>query len=77
VEGARVVAYFLYALSAVLIAVAIVGYLKEPKLIVPHAFAAASGIVLFVSGVAYHRVASSRAQGPNQSMETTASRRYI
>src|SRR5438477_3210023 len=45
VQGARVAAYFLYALSVVLIAVAIAGYLKEPKLIVPHVFAAASGIV--------------------------------
>jgi hypothetical protein len=77
VQGVHVGAYFLYAYGIVFVAIAILGHFKEPRIFMPHLLAAVLGIVLIISGAAYHRVASTRAQRPNQSKEPTASRRYI
>ena len=77
VQGVRVGAYFLYAYGIVFVGIAIFGHFKEPRIFMPHLLAAVLGIVLIISDAAYHRVASTRAQRPNQSKEPTASRRYI
>jgi hypothetical protein len=66
-----VAAYFLYASGIAFIALAIIGYLKEPRLFMPHLLAAVFGVILTVSGAAYHRVAGSRAQRPNQALKRT------
>ena len=59
-QGVRVAAYFLYALGIVFGVLAIVGYLKEPRMILAHLLAGAASIVFLVSGVAYHRVAAKK-----------------
>lgn len=69
VQGARVAAYFMYASGAAFIAIAVIGYIKEPRMFMPHLLAVIFGVVLSVSGIFFHRVASSRAQRPNQSMQ--------
>ena len=75
VQGARVAAYFMYASGAAFIAIAIIGYMKEPHIFMPHLFAVVFGAVLSISGMFFHRVASTRAQRPNQTMQRTPTRR--
>jgi hypothetical protein len=77
VQGARVAAYFLCVSGIAFVAFAIIGYLKEPRLFMPHLLAAVFGVILTIAGVAYHRVAGSRTQRPNQAMERTADRRTL
>jgi hypothetical protein len=75
VQGARVTAFFLYALGTIFLAVGIVGYRLEPRILMPNAMAGACGIALIVSGIFYHRIAGRHhAKRSNQSMQPTAGR---
>lgn len=60
VQGARVAAYFLYATGIASIVIAIIGFWKEPQYFMPHLVAMVFGVVLTVSGIAYHRLAGRR-----------------
>jgi hypothetical protein len=60
VQGARVTAFFLYALGTIFLAVGIIGYLVEPRMLMPNAMAGACGFALIISGFAYHRIAGRR-----------------
>ena len=60
VQGGRTAAFFMYASGIVFLAVAVLGYIKEPSLIIGHGLAAAFGVVLLVGGAAFHRVAGKR-----------------
>ena|SRR5437879_3233625 len=60
VQGARVTAFVLYALGMIFLVVGIMGYLLEPRMLMPNAMAGACGIALIISGFAYHRIAGWR-----------------
>lgn len=60
VQGARVTAYVLYALGGIFLGIGIIGHLLEPRMLMPNAMAGACGIVLIISGFAYHRIAGKR-----------------
>jgi len=60
VQGTRTAALFMYASGIVFLTVAVVGYLKEPRMIIGHGLAAAFGVILLIGGAAFHRVAGKR-----------------
>jgi hypothetical protein len=60
VQGVRVTAYFLYALGSIFLAMGVIGYIVEPRMLMPNAMAGACGIALIISGFAYHRIAGRR-----------------
>jgi hypothetical protein len=77
-QVARVTAFFLYALGAIFLAVGIVGYRLEPRMLMPNAMAGVCGLALIVSGIFYHRIAERRhAKRSHQALQPTAGRSVV
>ena len=53
-------AYLLYAIGGIFLAIGVIGYILEPRMLMPNAMAGACGIALVVSGYSYHRIAGRR-----------------
>jgi len=59
-QGARTAAFFMYVSGVVFLAVAVIGYFREPRMIIAHGLAAAFGVILVVGGAGFHRIAGKR-----------------
>lgn len=68
----RLASYFMYVSGIAFVTLAIVGYLKDPRIYMAHLGAAVFGVILCASGIAAHRIAVSRDQQPSQALQRKA-----
>jgi hypothetical protein len=52
-----VTAYLLYALGTIFLAIGVIGYIMEPRMLMSNAMAAVCGFALILFGVSFHRLA--------------------
>ena len=67
-KSTRLTSYFLCVSGFAFIAVAILGYLKDPRIYIAHLLAAVFGVIVGATGVAFHRSSASSDQQPNQAL---------